>query len=147
MEEIKLLKELGLDEHLHILGYVIIFSFIVKTLYKSHIQQLINDMRDVISSLSGKISESLRPSLYDILPEKAKRAFDIIEAIWSYLVSVVSTIYLVLFIILSKFIQWNSFDLNKGILYFGTLIIFFVCAMASVSNGNKAVQRYRGILS
>ncbi len=73
MVEIKLLKELGLDEHLRVAGYALLFSFIVKTLYESHIQQLFSDTKRIFECLTGKISETFKPSLYEILPDKGKR--------------------------------------------------------------------------
>ena len=145
MEEIKLLKELGLDEHLHIAGYVLLFSFIVKTLYESHIQRLFSDIKIIVARATGKLSQALKPNLYEILPAKGKVAFDFIEAIWSYLVSIVALTYLVAFILLSKYIDWSGFNIEKGILYFSSLIIFLALSLASVANGNRAIQRIRGV--
>ena len=144
MEEIKLLKELGLDEHLRVAGYALLFSFIVKTLYESHIQQLFSDTKRIFERLTGKISETFKPSLYEILPDKGQKVFDIIEAIWNYFVSIVALVYFVVFIILSKYIDWSNFDIEKGIIYFGSLIVFLTLSLASVANGNKAVLRIKG---
>ncbi len=145
MEEIKLLKEFGLDEHLHIVGYVLLFSFIVKALYKSHIQQFLSDIKSIFSRVTGKISETFEPSLYEILPDRGKKIFDFIEAIWSYFVTMISLAYFVAFVVLSRHIEWSEFSLEKGILYFGCLVVFLTLSIASVANGNKAVQRYRGV--
>lgn len=145
MEEMKLLKELGLDEHLHIVGYVFLLSFIVKTLYESHVQKFISDITILFSRVAGKMSETFSPSLYEILPDKGKKFFDFIEAIWSYFVTIISLTYFVYFVILSKHIEWSGFNLEKGTLYFGALIVFLALSLASVANGNQAVQRFRGV--
>jgi hypothetical protein len=147
MEEIKLFKELGLDGHLHVAAYVLLFSFIVKTLYTNHIQQFLSDIRGLISRITGRAREAMSPSLYDILPERGRRVCDFIEALWSYIVTVVSIIYLTIFVLLSKYIDWSAFNYEKSILYFVTLIVFLTLVFASMASGNRAVQRFRGGVS
>ncbi|SBS31406.1 hypothetical protein MSP8887_01508 [Marinomonas spartinae] len=145
MEEIKLFKELGLDGHLHVAAYVLLFSFIVKTLYTNHIQQFLSDITGLISRIMGRVREAMSPSLYDILPERGKRFCDFIEVLWSYIVTVVAAIYFVIFVMLSKYIDWSTFNFEKGVLYFGTLIVFLSLVFASMASGNRAIQSFRGV--
>jgi len=94
--------------------------------------------------IAGTVERAFKPSLYEILPSRAQRAIDIIEAIWSYLVTLIALVYMISFVLVSKHIEWSVFNIEKGVIYFGTLFLFISIALASIANGNKAIQRLRG---
>ena len=125
-------------------NYLLLLSFIIKTLYKSHVQEFLRDMKVIIRRFFTNLSESLRPSLYDILPSHWRRTWDAVDAILSYVTGLFATTYLIAFLILSKYINWSDFTLKKGVIYFGYIIIFMMSALACIASGNKAVQRLRG---
>ena len=142
MDELNAFKELGLNKHLEIAGYVFLASFIIKMLYEAHVQQFITDIKTLISKLTGRVSEAFKPSLYELLPVHAKKMLDFTDAAWSYTTAIFSISYFILFLFISKYLNWSEFTSTQYVLYFGFLVLFLVLFMAASAHGTKAVKRY-----
>ena len=69
MNEVQLLKELGLGEQLQIAGWVLLASLLVRVWYQDHIQRLSQD-----------IGRAAGPSTYSMFSGRGKRIFDTINA-------------------------------------------------------------------
>lgn len=140
MDEINLLEQLGFGYQVEIVGAVLLFSFIVKILYQSHIQRFIKDISNILSKRRKKKLENRIPSTYELMPPRFRRVFDYVELTWSYAVGLICLLYFLSLLLLAEML-FVSFELNANLfLYLGTLSVLLIVTFSAVKNGNKVMH-------
>ncbi|WP_444884512.1 hypothetical protein [Microbulbifer sp. PSTR4-B] len=142
MEEVKFLKELGFGYQMEMVGAVLLFSFIVKVLYQSHVQRLLKDISNAITKRKKERKLKNRvPSVYELMSPKFRRIFDYVELTWSYAVSLACLLYFFALLLLAEKLFVN-FELNsRFFLYLGALAVLLILTFLAVKNGNKLVHK------
>lgn len=143
MKEIKILKELNLNLQLQIVGWMLVVSFGIKLIQKDHFRRFWYGTLKKMKKLNRAISKAFRPCLYEILPPRAQRLFDIIGIISSYFGSLIFFFYGVIFLYLSKYIDFSIIPLHKIALYGVITTFFFVNFLLLEVNGNKLILERR----
>lgn len=113
MDEIKILKEIGLNKPIKIVGLILMISFIIKIFYQPHIQRFIHDIAELVRKISGHLSQFLKPNLYEMLSTHWQKRFDIIDAIASYVISLIAFLYFFILVIMLKFVDMEKITLEK----------------------------------
>ncbi len=142
MNEISLLKEIGLSTHLDLVGYALVISFIVKVLYQDHMQRFLSDVFTFISKISKNKNSTKTPSLYEMLPKGGQRIFDYIEITWSYLVAIFCILFVAALIIMAADLKLFLLPMPNILLYSGLVFVLISTAFISTKNGNKVLYGY-----
>ncbi|WP_017633070.1 hypothetical protein [Vibrio sp. 624788] len=141
MKELNLLNELGFESHVSIGATVVLVSFIIKTLYTEHMQRFIRDVWGEISRKFNQHQSNTPPSLYEMMPARAKRWFDAFEITWGYSVVLVCLVYELLIIYWTTKPEFWLLPLDLKLKFAGMFCLLVLFKFTALKSSNRILHR------